>query len=153
MSMNNKKLNARPKLKCGPSRTKQSFKDAVDVNKIVARFEKTGLVDHINKNQGSYADVSDMREYPEALRIIQKGKDLFSSLPASMREKFANNPANMIAFLDDPKNKKEAIKMGLLIIPKSPDAPHPAPAVPLTPSPSPQPAPTTPPAPAAPPTP
>ncbi len=123
------KVPARPRLKCGPGRTKQSFRDATDINKIVARFERTGLLEHVNKNPGTYADVSNLRDYPSALRLIKRGNDLFDALPSNLRSRFDNDPARLISFLDDPKNKEEAIKLGLL--PKSKEAKKPP--IPTTP--------------------
>ncbi len=124
MSMGYKgKTPARPKLKCGSGRTKQSFRDETDINKIVARFNKTGLVEHVNKNPAQYADVSELRDYPSALRLINRGKSMFEALPAEMRERFGNDPGRLISFLDDPKNKNEAIKMGLIPKPKKEETP------------------------------
>jgi len=137
MNLDPKKIKngrVRPVLICGKSRTKQSFKDQTDINKIVARFERTGLIDHVNKNAGIYADVSNLRDYPSALRLINKGKALMEALPASLRQRFENNPANLISFLDDPKNNDEAVKLGLRpkppkdAVPKEP-APSPVPSV------------------------
>lgn len=43
-----------------PSLTKQSFKDECDINQIVAKFEKTGLVNHLARGVPQFADVSEM---------------------------------------------------------------------------------------------
>jgi hypothetical protein len=36
------------------------------------------------------------------------------ALPADIRTQFDNNPANLIGFLNNPANKTEAEKLGLL---------------------------------------
>lgn len=109
-----------PGVKCGPGRTKQSFKDEVDINKIIARFEKTGMVDHVNQGKPFYGDVSAVRSYREALECVRIAEDLFMGYPAGIRERFDNDPAKLIEFLDDRKNLAEAIELGL--VQKAPDS-------------------------------
>ena len=41
----------------GESMTKQSFKGECDVNKIMAKFEKTGIIDHYAKYAPTYGEV------------------------------------------------------------------------------------------------
>jgi hypothetical protein len=36
------------------------------------------------------------------------------ALPADLRARFSNNPEELINFLDNPENKDEAIRLGLL---------------------------------------
>ncbi len=137
--------NPRKMIECGKSRTKQALRAMCDINNIVARYNKTGLIDHINKNAGVYSDVSSLRDYPSALRLIKRGRDLFEALPPNIREKFGNDPSQLIVFLDDLKNKKEAIELGLVPKPKqkassAPPAPTSAPLAPVpTPTPTPTP--------------
>lgn len=102
---------------CGPGVTKQSFKDECDVNKIIARFEKTGMIEAINKNQPFYGDVSALVDYHEALNVVAEAQSLFNAMSAEVRERFSNDPEKMIAFLNDKKNDKEAIEMGLITPP------------------------------------
>ena len=52
------------------SMTKQSFADEVDINKVVARYEKTGMLDHVNRRQPFYGDVSEIRSYQESLNVV-----------------------------------------------------------------------------------
>lgn len=116
MSMNLKpsKTRVRPTLSTGPGRTKQSFKDEANINNIVAKYLKTGLMDSVNKNPQRYADVSALTGYQDSLNIVRQGKELFDGLPANIKKRFQNNPAELIAFLDDDTNKDEAVKLGLV---------------------------------------
>lgn len=96
-----------------PSKTDQSFKDECDVNNIVNTFMKTGQLKQ--GKQGAYGDVSEIpRDLLEITQTIQKAHDSFMELPAEAREKFNNDPNKMISFLQDPKNSKEAVRLGLL---------------------------------------
>lgn len=93
--------------------TRQEFKDDCDLNKIVARYEKTGMVDALER-QGFYGDVSELLGYKDALNVVIQARELFNSLDASVRERFYNDPARLIDFLDDPKNRDEAVRLGLV---------------------------------------
>lgn len=99
---------------CGPSRTKQSFKKQVDINEIVANLKRTGLLSHVNTRAPMYADVSTIPDYQSALNIINVAKASFAALPSGVRERFQNDPGQMISFLADPKNVEEGIALGLL---------------------------------------
>lgn len=104
----------RPTVKCGPSMTKQSFREHVEINNVIARYRKSGIVDHLNRNPGYFGDVSNIKSYQESLNVVIEAQDKFASLPANIRERFANDPALFIQFMSDPKNVDEAIKLGLV---------------------------------------
>lgn len=104
-------------LRCEPgsSLTKQSFRDECDVNKIIARFEKTGMLEALNKKVPFYGDVSELKGYHEALQTVVAAEELFSSMSAEIRDRFKNDPNEMIAFLDDVRNRDEAVKLGMVL--------------------------------------
>lgn len=115
-----------------PSLTDQSGKDESDVNKIMAKYEKTGLISHLNKRPGAFKDISGVEDYQTMLGKIQAAQDAFMTLPAATRLKFQNDPGQLISFLQDEKNTDEAIKLGLV---EKPQTPPPTPPSPPTPTP------------------
>lgn len=119
----------------GPGLTKQAFANEVDINKIVAGFEKTGMVTHLNSKEPFYGDVSALVGYQECLDIVQKADELFMGMDARVRERFKNDPVEMIAFLQDEKNIDEAVTLGMVV--KRPETGLPAP-IPPVPNPNPQ---------------
>lgn len=96
-----------------PSMTQQHFKDQCDVNKIIAKYKKTGEITHLAKTPAMYKDLSNVPTYQEALDTVLRADQAFANLPARMREKFQNQPAKLLEFLEDPKNKEEGIKLGI----------------------------------------
>lgn len=81
-----------PKLFEKPSRTKQSFRDECDINKIMERFMKTGNIDLVNQAKGQFADLSLFPEtYHESLNIVTQATQSFSLFPAEFRERFGND--------------------------------------------------------------
>lgn len=97
----------------GPSRTKQSFKKECDINNIMAKYQKTGLIDHYNSNKGEYgfATSADFRQCQETLLAAESQ---FAALPSKMRRKFDESPEQFLAFCEDPTNRSEMALMGLL---------------------------------------
>jgi len=97
------------------SMTNQADMDAADVNKIMARYEKTGvLVDASgNERQPMYGDFTEIKDYYTSKCAIANVERAFLTLPASVRNRFENNPQLLIDFLEDPKNDTEAVKLGL----------------------------------------
>lgn len=108
-------LPARPVVVCGKSMTKQSFRDQVNINKILARHRKTGMLDHVNGKTPFYGDVSGLVSYQDSLNVIQQANDLFSGMSSDVRARFKNDPIEMIKFFQDEKNIEEAIKLGMCV--------------------------------------
>lgn len=96
------------------SLTKQSEADACDINKIMAKYERSGILQHVSLNEAFYADVSNVPDYQAALAIVVKADEMFMSLPGDVRARFENNPQKYLDFVSNPANKDEMIKMGLL---------------------------------------
>lgn len=95
------------------SRTKQSFKKQCDINVIMKKYEKTGLITH-TKQHGHYGDFTNVTDYHAALNAVHEANEGFMTLPASLRKRFGNDPAKLIEFLNDSKNLDEAIELGLV---------------------------------------
>ena len=96
------------------SLTKQSFAQECDFNAVLSQWERTGVIEHIDARTPQYADVSELVDYQQALNIVSAAQDSFLALPSSIRERFDNNPAGLIHFLNDPANRAEAESLGLL---------------------------------------
>lgn len=96
------------------SLTEQQHVDKVDVNQIIKRYRSGHEITHLNKKAGVYADLSQMQDYNVMLNQIMNANQAFDDLPAELRSRFNNNPAELIQFLADPKNSDEAVKLGLV---------------------------------------
>lgn len=132
-------------------RTKQSFSEESNINNIMKKYEKTGMLDHLNKYEGQYGDFIAAPDYHTAMNAIRDAGDLFMEIPATIRAKFENDPAQFLAFVQDKDNIDEMRKMGLARGPNitepdlPPEAPGPVPEPTGDPT-SPVDSPTTPPA-------
>lgn len=93
--------------------TEQHHKDECDVNKIVRKYDKTGLLQHVTRIEAQYGDVSGV-EYKRMQDQIKSAQSEFMLLPAKIRKRFGNNFMNLIEFMDDATNRDEAIELGLI---------------------------------------
>lgn len=122
------------------SMTKQSFKDECDVNNILRQYSPVALAQLMSERaaQGQFADLPSGFEFQDALNLVVEGRQAFESLPSKIRERFSNDPARFLAFMADPENQDEAIKLGLATrrpepAPQEPQAPSTPPAAPSAP--------------------
>lgn len=61
-----------------------------------------------------YGDFTDMPDLKEALDRTHHAEELFTQLPAKIRERFLNNPWKLNEWINNPENWDEAVKIGLL---------------------------------------
>jgi phage internal scaffolding protein len=100
-----------------PSLTQQQFAAEADINNIIARYERTGiLVDPLVNRRGEpiYGDFSNIDSFFEAQVKVAKAKEMFEALPAKIRDRFGGDPGKLIAFVEDEGNRDEAIELGLI---------------------------------------
>ncbi|AXH75847.1 MAG: internal scaffolding protein [Microviridae sp.] len=105
------------------SLTQQNFADESDINNIMARYEKTGELPVSNLSP-LYGDFTLLPDYMEAQNLIVSAREHFDSLPSKIRDRFHNDPAQFLAFCDDPENAPEMRLLGLL--PPSDEVPNPS---------------------------
>lgn len=94
----------------------QQFAEECDINTIVKRFGLTGeLPNGVGMPvSGDFTGVSD---FHTAMTLVRQAQEGFMQLSADVRERFANDPARVLAFLENPENREEAIKLGIVAKP------------------------------------
>jgi len=103
------------------TRTKQAFKEECDINEILKRAQNgQDISTSINARVARYGDVSDITDYRDAVETVKRAEGYFMDLPADVREKFHNDPEELLAFVRDEKNTDEAIRLGLALPPEKP---------------------------------
>lgn len=84
-------------------RTKQSFKDETDINKILSRAQKTGTISHLAKHQAVYGDFAEF-DFLQAQLNLTRGREIFDELPSELRREFNQSPAEFFEFVNKPEN-------------------------------------------------
>ena len=98
----------------GDSMTVQSERDRVTLSNIINRAMRGGgLASGVPVRPLAYADISEAPTYMEALNVVRRAQMQFETLPAAIRDRFANNPELFLEFMNNPKTKDERIEMGL----------------------------------------
>lgn len=100
-----------------PSMTIQAAAAETDINVMMARYQRTGSFHgstQVPSVLPNYGDFSVLPDYQEALSIVMQAQDTFAALPASVRDRFGNDPTKMLNFLADDNNREEALKLGLI---------------------------------------
>lgn len=97
----------------GPGKTKQAAKDECDINQLMTRYQKTG---HLPPGMGvgRYGDFYTVDDFLSAQLVVKTAEIQFNSLPATVRERFNNEPSALLAFVANPENLEEARELGLL---------------------------------------
>lgn len=96
------------------SMTVQSLANETNINTIVARIAKTGIMpQNPLERAAQFGDFTRITNFHDAQNVIANAQSEFAQLPAKIRAEFENDPAKMIAFLEDDKNLDKAVEMGL----------------------------------------
>lgn len=104
----------RVQLRCsGVGRTKQSFKAECDINVIMSRYLKTGVLEHVRQGVARYGDVSGA-DFQEAQNFVAGAISMFHDLPSHIRTMFENQPALFFDFMENPANAAKARELGLV---------------------------------------
>lgn len=97
----------------GESMTKQSMHDESNINMIMARYEKSGLIEHTANYGAQYANMPNLNDFHEAMNLVTDAQQMFQELPAEMRSEFRNDPGEFLDFVTNPDNMDEMVEMGL----------------------------------------
>jgi len=87
------------------SRTQQSFRDETDINQIMAKYQKTGIIDHVNEHGPRYGDQPSAPDYHTAMNLVADTNSMFEELPSSVRADFDNDPSQFLDYVADEGNQ------------------------------------------------
>lgn len=106
------------------SRTKQMFRDGTRIDNVLKKYATAGVDSAMAPwlfAQGMATapfGVDQGKDYHAQLSAVTSVRQYFESLPAKLRARFGNDPAQFVAFVSDDRNREEAEKLGLV---KAPD--------------------------------
>lgn len=94
--------------------TKQEFADECNINKIVKRYNTTGVMPS-GTRKPIYADLTQTFNYQEAVERINAIQDDFMTLPSELRAEFDNDPIAFGDFISNPDNLDKITDMGIIV--------------------------------------
>ena len=106
-----------------PSLTQQQFRQECDINNIIASVDSAGVVNNPLWNgtrrplYGDFSSIQDM-DYLQAQNTFLDASARFMELPAKVRQRFNNNPAELLAYIQSNPALEELAKLGFADIPK-----------------------------------
>ena len=109
-------------------RTRSDMADECDINQIMAKATKTGVVTHVRTHGLHYGDYEGF-DFQHAMQTIREAQEMFMELPARARAMFNNSPEEFLGYVQDPDNREQLERLGLAVLEPTPEpSPEPAPA-------------------------
>ena len=116
------------------SMTQQHHVKNTNINQIMKRFERTGVLP-VRTAQPLSGPIPDVESFHEAMNIVVKGRQMFEGLPSNIREHFGNSPEAFLAAFQD-ENQHDKLRELKLMAPKPVEPPAAPPAAPAEPPPA-----------------
>lgn len=95
----------------GVSKTEQQYKDDCDIDIILKRY-RAGQPLPVGR-EGRFGDFSEVGDFQAAFEKVRSAIADFESMPAKLRDRFANDPAVFYDFVLNPANIEECRRLGL----------------------------------------
>lgn len=98
------------------SRTQQNTREEADINAILKKFGVGNVAAHLAQMPPSFLDVPETMDMHTVLEIHRAADEAFMALPADTREKFGNDLARYVSYVDDrlkAKDLNSLAKLGL----------------------------------------
>lgn len=93
--------------------TQQNHKRECDVNYIIAKYDKTGIISRVQQIEARYGDVTGA-DFRKAQDLVLNAQNMFDQLPADIKKRFDQNAGKLLEFMENEENRGEAIKLGLI---------------------------------------
>lgn len=93
--------------------TEQAHKRECDINEIIKKYDKTGLILHVSKIEAQFGDLTG-RDFKTMNDKVANMKSQFELLPVEIKKEFEQSPAKLLEFMENPENRKRAIELGLI---------------------------------------
>ncbi len=96
------------------SSTIQSDAHNADVNKIMARYHQTGIIESLDESQLMFRDVSEFTDLKDALNQVILAEAEFMKLPSKVREIFEHDVALWLDSAHDEEKRDALVAAGFI---------------------------------------
>ena len=102
--------------RCGKTKCIQSARDEQNINYIVSKAVKTGMLPVLMSREPMQA-LPDVDSYQDALNRVVYAQQEFEKLPSLVRREFGNDPSRLLEALSNPKENLELLKRASVLEP------------------------------------
>lgn len=92
--------------------TKSEFKADCDVNLIMKKYVRDGVLKHVGNLDAIYGDF-DYMSYHDVMNQALAAEQAFLDLPAKARKYFGNDPATFLEYMNDNPDSNLLSELGL----------------------------------------
>lgn len=100
-----------------PSMTQQHFASSCDINNLMSVYRDVSLIPSVNSAKAMYGDFTEIPDYQKAQQVMIDARKVWESLPDKWRQRF-ETPFDFLRFVEDPRNREEADRLGMLKLKK-----------------------------------
>lgn len=95
-------------------RTKSEFLKDCDINLIMAKYKKTGILPSSARSAAArYGDFSQVPTFAEMQDKINAAQEVFAALPAKVRKQFDNDPSQFLQAAETAEGRELMKQLGL----------------------------------------
>lgn len=94
-------------------KTQQHLRDEVNINQIIAKYNKTNVITHVSKNRQRFGEFLELADHAVNLDKVAKAQQSFDQLPAQLRNQFNNSIEGFFSFIQRPENADQCVKWGI----------------------------------------
>lgn len=99
----------RVKIETPEKGAKQSFKRECDINTIMQKYQKSGVIQHAAKHEGRYG-FAPSTSFGDALILMSQAREQFEDLPSQLRNHFGDVEAWLDFAVENGENTPEALQ-------------------------------------------
>lgn len=92
--------------------TEQHHIETCDMRTIMRKAQKTGVLEHVSQYQGQYMNLAGRQDLLHYQLEVQKSREMFATIPATIRARFNNDPGDFLDWICDEKNRNEIQELG-----------------------------------------
>lgn len=92
---------------------KQSFKKECDINVLMSKYLKGGVITHLNPREARFLDVSEVGDLRDVYDRLEEARSAFEDLPSEVRDEFDHDPLAFVEFATDEDNRDQLEAWGL----------------------------------------
>lgn len=98
-----------------PSLTEQSHRKECNINCIIDRYKRTGVLGTIEQTRDMfYGDFANVGTFHEAQNLLAESREKFMALPSNVREAFGNDVTKFLDALRDNSQIGKLIDLGIV---------------------------------------